>query len=162
VAPTRPPQPPPSATATAAPVPAGAARTVVLAAANDRFERADYAGAVQFYERVVDSPPAPDESAALARAIEGVARFRSAVAFTALGDDEHAREQVEALTLGDPDDPFALLVAQFWLQYEHTGDPRAACGNVAAEVAPRAGPALALLNQAGAPVPPDSLCRLAG
>lgn len=149
----------PAAAGTAAPVPLGAGRVEVLQAANRAFDAGDLARAADLYARVVNTPPTAGESSTLAAAVAGFARFRAMLALVRLDREDDARRQLEALRADSAESPFARLADQFWNQYTATGDPRAACANLAPQVASQAGAPLGALRAAGVAVEPNALCR---
>jgi hypothetical protein len=127
-------------------------------AANAAFDRGDSATAAQLYERVVNTPPSPSETAELRSAIDGFARFRAVASLLASGREADAREQLDALQQRDQVAPFARLAAQLYDQYGMTGQLRAACAQLRPQIESQAGPALAALQAAGVAINPATLC----
>jgi hypothetical protein len=149
----------PSPGPTTAPVPVTASRIETLTAANAAFARGDNAAAADLYDRVVNTPRTPAESAEIATTIEDFARFRSLVSLLAARREGDARDRLNELQDRDPNAPFARLAAQLWDQYSMTGQLRAACAQVQPQIASQAGPALAALQAAGVGgLDPTSLC----
>jgi hypothetical protein len=132
----------------------------VLAAAEAATRRGELAAAAELYERVVDTPPASGEPAAVASAVNGVAHFQAMVALLGSGEESGAREHLDALQERDPDAPFARLATQVWDQYGMTGDVRSACASARQQLASQAAPVIATLRSAGATLDADVLCRL--
>ena len=127
-------------------------------AANAAFDRGDSATAAQLYERVVNTPPSPSETAELRSAIDGFARFRAVASLLASGREADAREQLDALQQRDQVAPFARLAAQLYDQYGMTGQLRAACAQLRPQIESQAGPALAALQAAGVAINLATLC----
>ena len=151
--------PSPSAGPTTAPVPVTASRIETLTAANAAFTRGDNAAAADLYDRVVNTPRTPAESAEVATTMEDFARFRSLVSLLAVRREGDARDRLNELQDRDPNAPFARLAAQLWDQYSMTGQLRAACAQLQPQIATQAGPALAALQAAGVGgIDASSLC----
>jgi hypothetical protein len=129
-----------------------------LVDADAAYARADLSTAISLYEQVAATPPADQESPPASEAITGLARFRALVALTALGDDDLARAELQALSTADPNAPLARLAAQFWDQYGMTGSARAACAQLATAVDSQAHPVLDALADVGIWLQPDELC----
>jgi hypothetical protein len=137
----------------------GSARVDVLNAANAAFQRGDMAEAAQLYERVVNTPASAAEAAAAQSAINDYAHFRAMIALLSTGDEDQARDQLDALQSRDQNAPLARLAAQVWDQYGMTASVKAACAQAQAS-ANQASQALSTLQALGVPVDPNSLCSV--
>ncbi len=154
VAPTAAPSP------TSVALPTGSSRVQVLVAGNDAFQRGDLKTSTDFYQRALNTPPTAGEAPALTDAIDGFARFRSIVALAARGEEDAARQQLQALQSANPNGAFTRLANQFWDQYGMTGSASAACNALRAQVVSQAGGALTALGEAGVSVQPEALCSV--
>jgi tetratricopeptide (TPR) repeat protein len=140
----------------------GASRVDLLNAANAAFARGDTTTAAGLYERVLNTPPTPGEAAAETAAINQLASFRDLVALLALGREDEARAQIEALQHSAPDAPMTRLAAQLWDQYGMVGQLRGACAQLQPQLATQAAPTLAALQTVGVSVDPQTLCTPGG
>ncbi|HYW87366.1 MAG TPA: hypothetical protein VFB50_06340 [Chloroflexota bacterium] len=150
----------PSPLSAGTPPPAGARRVEVLSAANAALARGNAPEAAGLYERVVNTPPAPDEVAAASTVVTDFAHFRAMVSLLAAGDEEQAREHLNALRDGDANAPLTRLAAQVWDQYGMTASIRAACAQATPQVASQAGPVLTALQGQGVNVDPNNFCGI--
>ncbi len=150
----------PSAVAATTPPPAGARRVDVLLAANAALARGNAREAAGLYERVANTPPAPDEAAAAAVVVTNFAHFRAMVALLAAGEEAQAKEHLEALQDRDANAPLTRLAAQVWDQYGMTGSVRAACAQAAPQVASQGAGVLAALRAEGVAVEANGLCGI--
>jgi len=130
----------------------------VLLAANAALARGNTQDAAGLYERVANTPPTPDEAAAVSVVVTNFAHFRAMVTLLAAGDEDQAREHLDALRDRDANAPLTRLAMQVWDQYGMTGSVRAACAQAAPQVASQAGPVLAALQSQGIGVDPNSFC----
>jgi hypothetical protein len=135
-------------------------RVPILAAANSAYQQGDLASAIGLYEQVSATPPGQGETPAESAAIDGLAGFRETVILVVAGRDDDARQQLTTLQERDPNGPLTRLAAQFWDQYGMTALPRAACFQLAPQVASQAGAALEILGTLGASVDADTLCTV--
>ncbi len=152
--------PSPSPAAIQSPVPVGTARLGVLNAANDAFAAGDLRRSAELYQRVINTPPSTGESATLSGALNTFARFRSVVALAALGEEDEARANLEALQQHEPGSAMTRLADQFWHEYGQTADAKAACASVAPQLASVNFAEIGILEGAGAPLDPKALCSL--
>jgi hypothetical protein len=150
----------PSPVAATTPPPTGARRVEVLAAANAALARGSTQEAAGLYERVANTPPSTDEAAAAAVVVTNFAHFRAMVALLAAGQEDDAREHLDALRDTDANAPLTRLASQIWDQYGMTGSVRAACAQAAPQVATQAGPILTALRSQGVTVDANTLCGL--
>jgi hypothetical protein len=132
----------------------------VLLAANAALARGSTQEAAGLYERVANTPPAPDESAAAAVVVTNFAHFRAMVASLAAGQEDDAREHLEELRDRDANAPLTRLANQVWDQYGMTGSVRVACAQAAPQVATQAGPILTALQSQGLTIDANSLCGI--
>ena len=137
--------------------PTTSTRVDVLNQANAAFSQADFATASGLYERVVNTPPA-GEARETTLTIDDFARFRDAVSLLALGREDDAKAQVDALQQSDANAALARLGAQLWDQYGMTGSLRAACAQMQPDIASQAGPTLNALSGLGVSVDAARLC----
>jgi hypothetical protein len=163
--PPAPPTPTPSApvllpTTSVSPPPVTASRVDTLNAANAAFARGDLPTATGLYERVVNTPPAPGETAETASAITAFAHFRAMVALLAAGNEDEARAHLDALRQADANAAFARLASQLWDQYGMVGQLRGACAQLEPQITSQAGPTLGILQSAGVSVDASTLCRV--
>jgi hypothetical protein len=143
----------------ASPPPAvGSSRVEVLNSANVAFSRASWSEAAGLYERVVNTPPTPDEAPAAATAVNDFAHFRAMVTLLNDGREDEAREHFEALQAREPSAPLPRLADQFWNQYSMTASVKAACAQLQPQVASQAGPVLSTLQSLGVDAGPAGLC----
>ena len=82
------------------------------------------------------------------------------VSLLAAGDEEQAREHLNALRDGDANAPLTRLAAQVWDQYGMTASIRAACAQATPQVASQAGPVLTALQGQGVNVDPNNFCGI--
>jgi hypothetical protein len=137
----------------------GSPRVDVLNAANAAFQRGNMTEAAQLYERVANTPAAPGEPPPAQVAVNDFAHFRAMLAFLAAGDEDQAREHLEALRSRDQNAPLARLGAQVWDQYGMTASIKAACVQAQAN-ANQAAQVLSALQALGVSVDPNSLCSV--
>jgi hypothetical protein len=137
--------------------PTTSARVDVLNQANAAFSQGDFATANGLYERVVNTPPT-GEPRETTLAIDDFARFRDAVSLLALGNEDEAKAQVDALQQSDASAPLSRLAAQLWDQYGMTGSLRAACAQLQPDIASQAGPTINALSSLGVSVTAQNLC----
>ena len=130
----------------------------MLLAANAALARGDTQQAAGFYERVVNTPPSNDEGTASATVVTSFAEFRAMVTLLANGQEDQAREHLDALQKRDPDAPLARLATQIWDQYGMTGQVRSACAQARPQVASQAGSVLTALQSAGVTIDANNLC----
>jgi hypothetical protein len=133
----------------------------VLNAANAAFQRGNMTDAAQLYERVVNTPAAPSEPAATQTAVTDFAHFRAMIALLADGEEDQAKEHLEALQSRDQQAPLTRLASQVWDQYGMTAQIKSACAQAQAQ-APQAAPVLTALQAAGVSVEPTTLCTVPG
>jgi len=150
----------PSALASNTPPATGARRVEVLVAANTALVRGNAQEAAGLYERVANTPPAPDEAAAAAVVVTNFAHFRAMVALLLEGREDDAREQLDELRDRDANAPLTRLANQIWDQYGMTGSVRAACAQAAPQVASQAGPIVTALQNQGVNIDANSLCGI--
>jgi hypothetical protein len=131
-----------------------AGRVETLNAAGAAFASGDLKNAAALYERVVNTPPGPGDSALLT----DFADFRAAVALLASGDEDQARSHVDALTKRNANAVFARLATQLWDQYGMVGALKGACAQLQPQIASQAGSALTELQSAGVRVDAPTLC----
>jgi hypothetical protein len=143
------------------PPPNTATRIETLNAASEAFDAGDLATAAGLYERVLNTPPAPSESAATRAAIDQFANFRALVAFLADGREEDARDRLDDLHR-DPTAPLSRLGDQLYDQYGMVGALRGACAQVQPQVASQAGGVLGTLQSAGVSADAATLCSSPG
>jgi hypothetical protein len=131
----------------------------VLNAADAAFSSGDLATSSGLYERVANTPPT-GESADATAAINQLAYFRGIVALLAIGREDDARTQLNALQKADADAPMARLATQLWDQYSMVGGVRGACTQVQPQIATQAGPTLQTLQALGVSVDAQTLCKV--
>jgi hypothetical protein len=132
-------------------------RVDVLNQANAAFAQGDFAQASGLYERVVNTPPT-GEARDTTLTIDDFARFRDAVSLLALGREDDAKAQVDALQQADSNAALARLGAQLWDQYGMTGSLRAACAQMQPDIASQAAATASALNGVGVTVDTGKLC----
>jgi endoglucanase len=135
-------------------------RARLLVEANRLYSQQGLEPALDLYEQVLNTPPSEEESPTAYAAIDGLARFREVVGLTAAGREDEARQRLTSLIERDPDGSLARLATQFWDQYGMTVSARAACAQLAPQVATQAGPVLIILRSVGVDVLHDQLCVL--
>ena len=74
----------------------------------------------------------------MAVVVTNFAHFRAMVTLLAAGDEDQAREHLDALRDRDANAPLTRLAIQVWDQYGMTGSIRAACAQAAPQVASQA------------------------
>jgi hypothetical protein len=131
----------------------------VLNAADAAFTSGDLATSSGLYERVLNTPPA-GESADATAAINQLAYFRAMVALLAVGREDDARAQLNALQKADANAPMARLATQLWDQYSMVGGVRGACTQVQPQIATQAAPTLQMLQAMGVNVDAQTLCKV--
>jgi hypothetical protein len=149
------------ATVVASAPPTGAGRIDLLNAADAAYRSGDARTASELYTRVSNTPPPASETPSLTTAIDELARFRAMLAFVAIGDEAHAKDQLSALQEHDVDAPLTRLAAQFWDQYGMTAQLRAACNQLRPQLS-IADATLATLSAAGATLQSQALCTTPG
>jgi hypothetical protein len=142
-----------------APPPAGSSRVEILNAADAAFDGGDLANASGLFERVLNTPPAGEQSAQTT-AIDGLAHFRAIVTLLALGREDDARGHLNALQQADANAPMARLATQLWDQYSMVGGVRGACSQVQPQIATQAAPTLQQLQAMGVNVDARALCKV--
>ncbi len=159
IAPSVSPAPSASVTAGQPSAPAqGAGRLEVLNAADAALDGGNAGAASGLYERVLNTPTT-GEALATTSAINAYATFRDIVALLAVGREDDAKAQVDALQQADASAPFARLANQLWDQYGMVGSLRGACAQVQPQIEAQAGATLNTLQSAGVSVDPSTLCR---
>jgi hypothetical protein len=131
----------------------------VLNAADAAFTSGDLANSSGLYERVLNTPTT-GESADATAAINQLAYFRAMVALLAIGREDDARAQLNALQKADANAPMARLATQLWDQYSMVGGVRGACTQVQPQIATQAGPTLQMLQAMGVNVDAQTLCMV--
>jgi hypothetical protein len=76
------------------------------------------------------------------------------------GQEDGAREQLNALQERETNSPFARVGAQVWDQYGMTAQVRSACAQAQAQIASQLGPTIATLQGVGVSVDTQSLCNV--
>lgn len=150
---------PSAARPTAAPPSVSASRVDVLNSALAAYAAGDPSAAAALFERVINTPPAPDEGA-VAQTITDFAGFEAVVASLAAGREDDARAQLDTLQAHDSTAPLARMANQVWDQYGMTGSLRAACSQLQPQIA-QAAAAVTALQGAGVKVDTASLCAAA-
>jgi hypothetical protein len=137
-------------------LPVTATRVETLNAAGTAFRSGDLKTAAGLYERVVNTPPTPGETAL----VTDFAHFRAMVAFLADPDENKARAHLDALTTRDQNGVFARLAKQLWDQYSMVGALRGACAQLQPQVASQATSAIGTLQGLGVNVDAATLCTV--
>lgn len=132
----------------------------MLNAANAAYRAGDFVVAGGLYERVINTPPAPNEGAAAPTVVD-FAHFRAMLSLLANGSENEAKAHLDALQQRDASAPLARLGQQIWDQYGMTAQLRAACAQIQPQVASQAGPTLAALQGLGVTVDAQTLCSVA-
>jgi hypothetical protein len=132
----------------------------VLQTANAALAQGKFQDAAGLYERVANTPPAADEQAAAAAALTSFAQFRAMVTLLAAGEEDQAREHLDALQDRDANAPLTRLASQVWDQYGMTGSVRAACAQAAPQMASQGASVLTALQAAGVSVDANTLCGI--
>jgi hypothetical protein len=132
----------------------------VLLAANTELARGNAREAAGLYERVVNTPPGSEEAAAAAVVVTNFAQFRAMVAQLAAGNEDEAREHLDALQDRDANAPLTRLATQIWDQYGMTASVRAACTQAAPQMASQGGAVLSALASVGVSLEGSSLCGI--
>jgi hypothetical protein len=145
-----------SPSAVAAPLPVTATRVETLNAAGTAFRSGDLRTAAGLYERVVNTPPTPGESPL----VTDFADFRAMIALLAEGQEDRAREHLDALTTRDQNGVFARLGKQLFDQYGMIGALRGACAQLQPQVASQATAAITTLQGLGVSVDAATLCTV--
>jgi hypothetical protein len=139
-------------------LPTNARRIDVLIAANEALSRGNAQQAAGLYERVANTPAAPNETAAAATVVSEFAHFRAMISLLEAGREDDAREQLDILRDRDADAPLTRLAAQLWDQYGMTGSVRAACAQARPQFASEGGPVVTALRGLGLDLDAASLC----
>jgi hypothetical protein len=137
----------------------GSPRVEVLKSADAAFASGDLATASGLYERVLNTPPsgeAPDQQ----RAIDQFARFRGIVSMLAIGKENQAKADLQAMQQAEPNDPLTRLGNQLWDQYSMVGGVRGACSQLQPQVGTQVGPTLQALQGMGITVEAADLCKV--
>jgi tetratricopeptide (TPR) repeat protein len=129
----------------------------VLNQANAAFAQEDFAQASGLYERAINTPP-NGETRETTLTIDDFARFRDAVSLLALGNEDQAKAQIDALQQADADAPLSRVAAQLWDQYGMTGSLRAACAQTQPAAATQLSATMSALNSLGVSVSAQNLC----
>ena len=134
-------------------------RLDVVEQANAAYAAGDIRRAGELYDQAAESS-SDTESQVDAATITGLARFRAVLAWTLIGDEDRALQELRSIAARDPGAALTRLAAQFWDGYGMTGSVASACAQLAPDVDSQAGEVLTRLRSLGMELQHDQLCVL--